>query len=232
MAINQLNSGEKVILNNRSKTIQTLQKKLYPFCLATEMEAIETELAAIIPDGAGLAYALDENGELVGLKLGLRKIKEGVLTDKFFEWLYGQASLQRLVIVAHDWELPEGISNISGLQYLCIPLCSSLPKDIIDLQLPFSTDQAGPLSPFYFRRLINRGKTTLSTDKEGEHSEDGKNESRRQAAEGKEKNLVLQLNKDPSLKKSILAITGIFVNESLKDPPLEIVNRGREAVGF
>ncbi|MBP0017481.1 MAG: GTP-binding protein [Cyanobacteria bacterium SBLK] len=180
-----------------AKTLQQL--------LDTSIVPIETELAAIIPTGSSFAYALSEEGEISGLKVGLRPInaRKGLKIGKnFFEWLYAQNFLKRLVF-PFSFHLPYGISKLNHLQFLYIHGCRSLPKDIIDFEIPIVTDS---IDDFMIDERSNRIRWK------------------------EEEDLITYLNLYPNVRRYFLDITGIFVGSKLQNPPLEIVARGREAV--
>lgn len=98
------------------------------------LQLVETDLALIVPGGAGCGYSTDEAGRLTGLKLGLMWGPR--LSPAFFEWLFRQESLERLVLASKQPDFPEGVGALPALRYLALNGFGDLPQDILGVEGP------------------------------------------------------------------------------------------------
>ena len=104
---------------NDNNIEQTLRQLLE---IDNSIPIIKTELAAIIPAGAPLAYSLSNEGKIIGIKLHFEYFNKKINIDKeIFKWIYNQTSLQRLVLTSENfWELPQGISKLKKLFFFVL----------------------------------------------------------------------------------------------------------------
>jgi small GTP-binding protein len=187
-------------------------------------EWIRSDPLLIVPYGSGNSYALDDEHNVVGIKLASIKHRSEEILSKIAEF----SSLQRLVFFCNEpWEL--------SLKVLQLPLnflslggsLERLPPQILELGLPITTDL--PLFDVEWSWLAERarfGKETLSDRMVRRYSE------REETALYKflSKHVGVRSELEDRMVKSN-SLRGVFIFSSvLEDPPLEIAQKGTDAI--
>jgi len=202
--------------------IEITLSKLVP----SDEPPIMTEEFLILPSGYGFAYSINKAGELTGLKLGAH-----VLTPDFFEWLYRQNSLRRLVLTSKNRDkLPKGISSLNHLELLWLHGFTHIPEDILLLNLEYVND----LEYSNLRELIKYKELFERSKRLSQESNIEKEESIQEKflKEKLEERALAELILEKELNRKIIkSVRGIWIYpETMIDPPSEIIVRGINAL--
>jgi internalin A len=190
-------------------------------------EMIATVPEFILPIGSKFAYALDEEGYIVGLRL-LRILTPDV--EALIVSICKLSRLQRLVLFFDvPVAVPERLFGLSNLRFLALGgEIKKLPPALLELDLAF-IGQAD-----LYSALIETDSIAPHESVQLGYGQDFPNIS------PVLKNLVetyerTDLNESPQipeqLREQLKSIRGISIeSNSLEDPPVEIVRRGRDAL--
>lgn len=179
--------------------------------LKSETQLVQTQKAYIFPAGEPAAYALDERGHVVGLKFS------GV-TEEVLKLIPQFENLERLVIHSNSpFDLPSEIALLRHLRFLWLGgVFRSLPPEIFSMPFPPSPSLMDVLGGDAFLAVekFERGRRKFRFKEDTQTS--------------------FKLNGDSTLdsvEKELNNVAGIFLSlQALEDPPLEIAEKGLEAI--
>jgi hypothetical protein len=212
------------------------------------LDIIRTELALIIPEGAS-GYATDDDGRVVGIKIGRfggsREVIETVMQFK---------RLRRLVLYPGDpVEIPAMIGELRDLRFLWLGgNIKRLPQEILRLDLPIYVSSEDPnldeRADFQSRRsfralrkvkdlfkTVARPKVEPIDSSEKQRTEVADTQEDWKKRGRMEDEEVLTVAPDDGVRKELFKLSndlsGIFLERiELEDPPLEIAVKGSHAI--
>jgi internalin A len=198
--------------------------------LATEANELGREprtlvpmpLSLILPVGSLGGVALDANGDIVGIKLGGIGRAGPAIIAKICEL----KRLKRLVFFCQEsLDIPQEIRELKRLEAIWFGgSLKSLPESLLDFDLPILGDAN-------FKDVASKRALEITDQLVGDRIERPKNDEVTSVEGLTEGDLVKKRLLTASISEDLLSLKGIFLSlHQLEDPPLEIANKGRDAI--
>lgn len=186
-------------------TDQVLLAELHKFLSLRDVQQLtETNLLFILPAGSPAAYAVDSEGNVVGIKLAFETTARE--PNRVLDTLSKFAHLKRLVFCSETvYDVPRELLQLKNLELLYFAgKINTLPPEILNVGIPLQTRDG---------QLLGWTETISP-------------ETRREVLEYESKQ-----DPSPSATHELSPLRGIYLSvDSIVDPPLEIVTRGYEAI--